>query len=128
MTKTRILIVDDDAVMACGIKRMLQEAGYEAYSTSGGEEALKRIKAIRPAAVLLDLMLPGESGFKIAQAIKSQEEFKDLPLIAVSFKKDAIDKHVAVKSGMADYLEKPVKKEVLLEHLKEILGRDGDTS
>ncbi len=131
MEKIKILIVDDDPEIASSIKGMLNEAGYETRSVSDGEEGLRELKKFRPAVVLLDLMLPGSSGVKIAQVIKSLDEFKDTPLIAVSLKKDAVDKHVAAKSGIADYLEKPVDKEMLLAHLKEILGQNGsngDTS
>ena len=122
MGKIKILIVDDDPDTACGIKDILDNAGYEVYSVLDGEEGLRQLKKIRPAAILLDLMLPGKSGFKIAQAIKSQEGFKDIPLIAVSSKKDAVDKHIAAKSGIADYLEKPVEKDMLLARLKGILA------
>jgi DNA-binding response OmpR family regulator len=117
----KILIIDDDYNIAKKSKEELLKAGYTvvvAYSAKAGMETFMEEK---PDCVLLDLVLPDESGFKLAQDIRSFPEFKDIPIIATSLKHEEIDKHIAAKSGITVYAEKPIDYQRLLFDIKDVL-------
>lgn len=122
MEKKRIFIIDDDRNSVVAIKDLLQKAGYEVFFAYDGEDGLRKMLRARPHAVLLDLVLPDQSGFKIAQDIKAIAEFADIPIIAISLKNEDIDKHIAAKSGIAGYVEKPIDNKNLLYSIKEALN------
>jgi DNA-binding response OmpR family regulator len=119
--KKKILIIDDDPEIVESAKNLLKESGYIVWMANDAREALQKIKAFNPDLILLDLVLPDESGFKIAQKVKSQALYQDIPIIAISLKTEDIDKHIAVKSGIAAYLEKPIDNERLLWYIRDIL-------
>jgi len=118
----KILIIDDDRDIVQETQEVLVRAGYAVCCANSSEEAFKRLRSFLPDVILLDLVFPDESGFRIAQKIKAIERYKNIPIIAVSFKKDAIDKHIAAKNGIVQYLEKPIDKERLLFSIRDILN------
>jgi DNA-binding response OmpR family regulator len=118
----KILIVDDDYNIAKASKEELLKAGYEVVVAYSAREGMEKLKAEKPDCVLLDLVLPDESGFKVAHDIKSLPEFVDIPIIATSLKHDEIDKHIAAKSGITVYVEKPIDYERLLFDIQDVLG------
>lgn len=118
----KILIVDDDYNIAKENKEALLKAGYQVVTAYSGKEGLEKVKAEKPDCILLDLVLPDESGFKVAQDIKSLPEFSDTPIIATSLKHEEIDKHIAAKSGITVYVEKPIDYQRLLFDIKDVLG------
>lgn len=119
MEAEKILIIDDDPAMVKSVRHVLEGAGYNVYSMNTGEGVIERLQLLNPALVILDLVLPGESGFRIAKEIM---KYKNIPIIMMSLRKEEIDKHVAAASGAIEYLEKPVKPEELLYHVKDILS------
>jgi len=124
MEAEKILIIDDDPAMVKSARQVLEEAGYNVYSMNTGEGVVERLKLLNPALVILDLVLPGESGFQIAREIM---KYKNIPIIMMSLKKEDIDKHVAAVSGAIEYLEKPVEAEELLYHVKDVLSGKENT-
>jgi DNA-binding response OmpR family regulator len=118
----KILIIDDDYNIAKISKEKLLKAGYQVVVAYSGTEGMEKLKAEKPDCVLLDLVLPDESGFKVAHDIKSLPEFVDIPIIAASLKHEEIDKHIAAKSGITVYVEKPIDYERLLFDIKDVLG------
>ena len=126
MDNKKILVIDDDPVAVKDVKGILDAAGYQVYSVNTAEGVSERLKEVNPDLIILDLVLPHESGFRVAKEIKSTIEYKDIPIIIVSLRKDDIDKHVAVLTGAIEYLEKPVNPQDLLYHVKDILsGKEG---
>jgi twitching motility two-component system response regulator PilH len=121
MEQKRILIIDDDRNSVVALRDVLMKAGYAVASANDKKEGLERMKECKPHLILLDLVLPDQSGFKIAQEIKGMPEFSDTPIVAISLKRESVDKHVAVKSGIVEYIEKPVDHNRLLFILRDIL-------
>jgi len=119
-----ILIIDDDYNIAKKSKEELVKAGYTVIVAYSAKEGMEKLKTAAPPCdcILLDLVLPDESGFKVAQDIKSLPEFKDTPIIATSLKHEEIDKHIAAKSGITVYAEKPINYQRLLFDIKDVLG------
>jgi len=120
-TKRTVLIIDDAVDIAQDIRRVLEGAGYSVYLAYDAKEGLEKFKALKPQLVLIDLVLPQESGFRIAQVIQSLPGYKKTSLIAISFKREDVDKHVAAKSGFVAYIEKPIDNKTLLFQLEDIL-------
>lgn len=122
MDKKAILIIDDDYNGAKTIKETLQNNGFNVLYAYNEEEGLRQLEKTIPDIILLDLVLPGKSGFKIAQDIKTNPKYAHIPLIAISLKKEDIDKHIASKSGFIAYIEKPISINRLLYTIKDILN------
>jgi DNA-binding response OmpR family regulator len=122
MHKKTVLIIDDDFNAAKEVREELQKEGFYVLYGDSGAEGFKKLKENKPDIILLDLVLPGESGFKIAQDIKANPSYSDIPMVAISLKKEDIDKHVASLSGFIEYIEKPIDIKRLLFIIKDILG------
>lgn len=118
----KVLIIDDDYNIAKKSKEELVKAGYEVVIAYSAKEGIEKLQVEKPDCVLLDLVLPDESGFKVAQDIKSLPEFIDTPIIATSLKHEEIDKHIAAKSGITVYVEKPIDYQRLLFDIKDVLS------
>ncbi len=118
----KILIIDDDFNIVKKSKEELLKAGYTVVVAFSAKEGMIKLKEERPDCILLDLVLPDESGFKVAQDIKSLSEFTNTPIIATSLKHEEVDKHIAAKSGITVYVEKPIDYKRLLFDIKDVLG------
>jgi len=119
--KKKILIIEDEPEIIKGTPELLKSQGYLVWMANSAEEALGKLKSFNPDLILMDLVLPDKSGFKIAQTIKALPEYQDIPIIAISLKTEPIDKHIAAKSGIMEYLEKPLDNARLLYYVREIL-------
>src|SRR5215813_11643363 len=100
----RILVVDDEIEIIRALQRSLTVHGYEVFTASDGEEALKRIAHHRPDLVLLDVGLPGMSGLEVCRHVRAQSA---LPIIVLSVKDTEHDKVQALDLGADDYVSKP---------------------
>jgi len=118
----KILIIDDDYNGSKAIKEILKKEGFEVFYAYSGDEGLKKINETKPDLILLDLVLTDTSGFKIAQELKENPKYSDIAIIAISLKKEDIDKHVAMKVGIIDYLEKPIDAGKLIFKIKGALN------
>lgn len=119
----KILVIDDDYNIAKKSKEELLKAGYTVVIAYSAKEGMEKLKAENPDCILLDLVLPDESGFKVAQDIKGLPEFMNIPIIATSLKHEEVDKHIAAKSGITVYVEKPIDYARLLFDINDVLGR-----
>jgi CheY-like chemotaxis protein len=108
----RILIVDDDVDTARMMKAILKLEGYELALAFDGPEAITTARAFKPHAVLLDLTLPGMSGFEVAIALKRIPALAGCLLVAVSGQDDEM-----IESPFDRYFQKPVDPEALLKLL-----------
>ncbi|HEX8948824.1 MAG TPA: response regulator [Dissulfurispiraceae bacterium] len=112
-----ILVVEDDLPTAEVLTLYLIQGGYRVAHAYNGEEALRRIRELKPFSVLLDVMLPGKDGWEILQEMKSDPEIKDIPVIISS----VIDnRELGFALGASDYLVKPVDRLTLLRKLEEL--------
>lgn len=123
MERKKILIIDDDPATAREVKKLANPEEFEILWAPDGQDGLKRMKIIKPDLILLDLVLPDQSGFKIAQQLKRLPLYKNIPIIAISLKKEAIDKHVALKSGILEYMVKPLNLDRLTFLMRDILEK-----
>lgn len=117
-----LLIVDDDRQLAEQLAQRLNLAGHKCYTESSGKRALEVLEQTPVDLVILDVMLPGISGFQVCRRIRLNPELFGMPIIFVS----AMDSQEEIAHGLAqgadDYVTKPFKAEVLLRRIEGLLG------
>ncbi len=111
-----VLIIEDDAVIAKGMARHLQSAGFDAVGVSNGETGMARLRFEQPDVCVLDLMLPGLDGWKVIEQARS--EGIGTPIVVVSARGTEHDRVHALEIGADDYLVKPFS-------MKELVARVG---
>ncbi|MEA3068765.1 MAG: hypothetical protein QOD29_211, partial [Alphaproteobacteria bacterium] len=114
-----ILVVDDDATARDLVVRHLERAGFAAVAARGGQEGLRLVRELRPAAVTLDIMMPDIDGWTVLAAIKGDPELAGIPVVLMSI---VDQKNRGYALGAADYLVKPVDRVKLVETLTGICG------
>lgn len=121
-TKAHILIVDDDEVNRKVIEGFCVKAGYELITAHDGATALKRMETNHVDLVLLDLMLPGMSGYEVCQKIRQSEKFATIPIIIVTACDSASDMVRSFITGANDYITKPFTRSELLIRIENQLA------
>lgn len=111
-----VLVVDDTLVNLRILTEMLAAQGYKVRPVTSGQQALAAAAAAVPDLVLLDINMPGMSGYEVCTQLKSQPETRDVPVIFMSARDEVLDKIRAFEVGGVDYVTKPF-------HLEELLAR-----
>ena len=114
-----ILVVDDDATVRELVQRHLERAGFAVVTARGGQEGLRLVRELRPAAVTLDIMMPDLDGWTVLAAIKGDPALASIPVVLMSI---VDQKNRGYALGAADYLVKPVDRTKLVETLTSICG------
>jgi two-component system, sensor histidine kinase and response regulator len=112
--KDIILIVDDILENISVLFRFLSNEDFKVLVAQNGEQALKIVNLNRPDLILLDVMMPGMSGFEVCELLKSQENTQDIPIIFMTALADTVDKVRGFELGAADYITKPFQHEEVL--------------
>ncbi len=112
-----VLIVDDKPTNLEIVENYLKESDFTTLIATSGESALKRISYIQPDMILLDVLMPGIDGYETCRILKSNEKFKDIPVIFMTGLADAEHKVKGFAEGAVDYITKPVQKEELLARI-----------
>jgi len=118
----KILVVDDEPINVEVIKAHLTQYNYQVITASDGLKALELLEREKPELVLLDLMMPKMSGFKLCKIIRREKGFADLPVIMLTAKSNLYDKIYGLNIGASDYLVKPFDKEELLTRIYVLLS------
>lgn len=119
--QARVLVVDDELQNRELMEAILQDAGYTVFSASGGEEALALANAKRPDLIILDLMMPGLSGFEVCARVKTDPQTGGTPVLFVTALNQIADKERALAAGGDDFLTKPVQYAELLARVEALL-------
>jgi DNA-binding response OmpR family regulator len=120
---TRILVVEDEAHLAQGLRFNLEAEGYSVQVSGNGEEALKLLLKDKPGfdALILDVMLPGKDGFAVAHALRAANNF--IPLLMLTARSRPEDVLHGFESGADDYLPKPFNLAILMARVGSLLRR-----
>src|SRR2546428_7064600 len=116
----RILVVDDDPMVATTVQRVLRPEGYEVDAALGGEEALERARAHQPDLVVLDLMMPGIDGLEVCRQLRATGT---LPILMLTARSGTADRVRGLDTGADDYLVKPFAYAELLARVRALLRR-----
>ncbi len=117
----KVLVVDDEKLIVKGIKFSLEQDDMIVTPAYDGEEALELAKSNDYDMILLDIMLPGLSGFEVCQAIR---DFSDVPIIMLTAKGDDMDKILGLEYGADDYITKPFNILEVKARIKAIMRRN----
>jgi len=121
--KKKILVVEDDPHIRLGLADALDGEGYEVLEISNGSEVLPVLKQQRPDLMILDIMLPGKSGFDVCRDARASR--LDLPILMLTAKGQEIDKVLGLELGADDYVTKPFGVRELLARVHALLRRSG---
>src|SRR5688572_11939771 len=121
--KKHVLVVEDDAHIRLGLCDSLRAEGYEVTDCCAGSEALPLFKQRKPDLVVLDIMLPGKSGYELCREIRATKS--RVPILMLSAKGQEIDKVVGLELGADDYVTKPFSLRELLARVQALLRRAG---
>ena len=116
----RIAIVEDDALMREELEAVLKKAGYETETVCNFEDAQTCLLNLSPDMILLDLNLPGVSGFQICRGIKQKTS---IPVLVLTSRDQMKDELLALNHGADEYLTKPCRRERLLARISNVLKR-----
>lgn len=114
----RVLIVDDDPDMAAFLAHLLRSEGMTAETAVDGDEAIARVRSAPPDLVLLDVMMPGKSGFEVCEELKAEEASALIPVVLITALEDGESRVRGIEAGADDFLSKPVRREELIARVK----------
>ena len=119
----RILVVDDEPDITALVAYHLARAGYRVSTATNGQDALKSAREERPDVVVLDLMLPGVSGYEVLRELRQRPETRDVGVILLTARREEADRVRGLSLGADDYLTKPFSPQELTLRVAAILRR-----
>jgi DNA-binding response OmpR family regulator len=119
--KTKILVVEDDAHILLGLEEVLKSDGFDVTVCNRGDQALDALARHRPALLVLDVMLPGLSGYDICKQVRARKI--STPILMLTAKGQELDKVVGLDLGADDYVTKPFGVRELLARIHALLRR-----
>ena len=125
MAKTRLLIIDDEKDFTDTLSMRLEAKGYEIIEAYDGPTGLEKAQIAKPDLIVLDIMMPGMSGFDVCLKLKDDKELKAIPVIVLTAKYQPNDIQFAKELGADAYLTKPVEMETLTGKIHELLKAPG---
>ena len=117
---TRILVADDDPVILRLIEVNLSLEGFDVVTAGRGEEALSKARETSPDLILLDVMMPGMTGWEVAKLLKEDQRTKDIPVVFLSARTQDEDRRRGEDLGVAAYVTKPFDPGRLIETVRRI--------
>ena len=122
-----ILVVEDDRAIRDMLNFVLAQHRFNIIESNDAESAQQRILQKPPNLILLDWMLPGQSGIDFAQQLRADPNTRDIPIIMITAKGEEIDKVSGLNSGADDYITKPFSPRELIARIKAVLRRGAHT-
>jgi DNA-binding response OmpR family regulator len=122
VTRSSVLVVDDEADVRNLVRILLERAGHAVSEASSGREALRRLHAVRPALVVLDVTMPEMDGWQTLERIR---DLTDVPVLMLTARAGELDKVRGLKAGADDYVVKPFGRQELLARVEALLRRAG---
>src|SRR5574337_2036612 len=119
----RVLIVEDESAIAELVSVNLRHNGFAPIWAEDGEAAQRELNAVLPDVVLLDWMLPGQSGLQLARKWRADARTKPIPILMLTARADEPDKVRGLDAGADDYITKPFSTQELLARIRAVLRR-----
>lgn len=120
---SQVLVVEDESAIAELMSINLRHAGYDVVVASTADEAIAQVDKVLPDLIVLDWMLPGQSGLALAKRWRSHTRTRDLPIIMLTAKAAEADKVSGLDAGADDYLTKPFSTHELMARIRAVLRR-----
>ena len=126
--KQRILIVDDEAGIREIIAFILEHHGFLVEKVESGKQLYQRLAVQLPDLIILDVMMPGEDGYKICRTLQRDPVTRQIPVVMITAHVEDIYKRISDDLGVAKHITKPFHSMVLVECVRAILGEAEDNS
>lgn len=118
MAIQNVLIVDDSKTELLYLSEILQKAGYAVTTAEDAQEAELRLVDGKPDLILMDVVMPGRSGFQMTRMLSRDPRYADVPIILCTSKDQETDRVWGMRQGARDYVVKPVDQDELLNKIK----------
>jgi twitching motility two-component system response regulator PilH len=118
----KILVVDDSPTERFFLADVLARKGYKVITAENGDDLILRIKAEKPTIIIMDVVMPGASGFQLTRNLSRDPDTQKIPVILCSSKSNETDRIWGLRQGAREYLTKPVRPEELLSKIAGLLG------
>ena len=119
---SKVLIADDEPNILISLEYLMKREGYEVHVAHDGLEALEVLRRERPRLVLLDVMMPGKSGFEVCQELRADEAIQDTLVLMLTAKGRDTDVAKGLAMGADAYMTKPFATKELVHKVRELLG------
>lgn len=120
----KVLVVDDEPNIVLSLEFLMEQAGFEVVTAEDGEQALEQVTNTSPDLLLLDISLPGMSGFDVLERLRGQEATAQLPIIMLTAHGRDVEREKGMALGADDYITKPFSTQSLVEKVKALLTEE----
>jgi len=121
----RIMIIDDEKDIRVYLRTLFEKNGYETESAKDGEEGLTKTKAFKPDLITLDILMPKQSGIRLYNQLKEEEDLKDIPVVVLTgiTQYQQFYQQDFPEDELPDaFIEKPIQKENLMKIVEELMA------
>ena len=123
-TEIKVLVVDDSDVILYSLKNFFKEYNFDVVTCKDGLEGIQKAIEIKPDLILLDLVMPNVDGIKMLKVIKLIDLLKNTPVIVISANTNKSNVMAVIEAGADRVISKPLKKEIIVKSINELLGKD----
>ena len=121
MSTHKILVIDDSKVIRMRVKDMLPEGNFDIIEAKDGLEGFNLIKTENPNLIMLDFLLPKMSGWEVYQEIQKQQQFRSIPLVLMSGRKEEVTDKISEPFELFSFVEKPFDREQLVSAIRDAM-------
>jgi two-component system, OmpR family, response regulator len=118
----RVLLIEDEANIAEAMRFILTRDGWAVDTHGDGATAMKKLRETRPDVLVLDVMLPGKSGYEVLDDVRADHEFAALPVLVLTARGQEAERHSALARGASLFMTKPFSNAEMLENLRQLAG------
>lgn len=122
MTPKKLLVADDEPNIVISLEYLMKREGYDVLVATDGNQALEAIQREQPALVLLDVMMPGKTGFEVCQAVRADPALDGVRILMLTAKGRETDVSKGLALGANAYMTKPFSTRELVQKVAEMLG------
>jgi DNA-binding response OmpR family regulator len=119
----KILLIDDDELILMSVESLIETEGFTVDTAISGAEALEKAKSEHFDVFLLDIIMPGMSGFKVCEALRAMEEYAQVPIVMLTAKSSEADRKKGMDVGVTRFLPKPIDPDVLIDVLQNVVSQ-----
>ncbi|MFT5114668.1 MAG: two-component system OmpR family response regulator [Parasphingorhabdus sp.] len=116
----RVLIAEDEPHIVESLSFILQRAGFEVKTVTDGNLVMSHIKELKPDAIILDLMLPGQTGYQILKSLRANEEISQLKVLMLTAKGQDQDRQTAEQLGVDAFITKPFSNKEVVDCIRDL--------
>lgn len=117
----QVLLIEDEPNIIEAIRFILSRDGWEVKTHSNGHDAVEAVRMRRPDMIILDVMLPGKSGFDILTEIRADADLAEMPVLMLTARGQTKDREMAERAGASHYMTKPFSNSEILETVRNMV-------